>query len=189
MPDRFILCITRRSLYVPGSATFPPVSPADRSVSPSQDSLRDIAAQTQCVELIICERLSRLRTNLADIVTLEDACLRAQHRLQPGDEAGGEDAALAAYLQELRQEKRRLASALPRLAAGGALSASEDELLGPESRSGSQEDVSAASPPDSGAGTPASTPASTPAGTPAAAAPPPQGTHRARRDRNTGSDR
>ena len=76
---------------------------------PPQDSLRDIAAQTQCVELMVCERLSRLRSTLADISTLEEACRRAQTRLQPGDEA----AALAEYLQELRHEKSRLASALP----------------------------------------------------------------------------
>ncbi|XP_043231703.1 unconventional myosin-IXAa-like isoform X4 [Amphibalanus amphitrite] len=145
----------------------------DRAMA-AQDSLHDIAAQTQCVELMICERLARLRTTLAEIVTLEDACRRAQTRLRPESEQAAE---LEHYLRELRHEQRRLASALPRLAAGGALSASEDELLGPDSRAGSQDDLSAASaasPADSGAGTPASTPASTPAGTPATGAPPPQ---------------
>ena len=137
---------------------------------------------------MICERLSRLRTTLADIVTLEEACRRAQTRFRPsadgadgspgspgsgggGEGASGEAAALADYLQELRHEKRRLASALPRLAAGGALSASEDELLGPDSRVGSQDDLSAASAGSGGAASAASTPASTPAGTPASGVP------------------
>lgn len=60
---------------------FAPCILRTNKVVPAQDSLNDIARQTQCVETIISEQLRKLRSTLADIDTLDTAAHTASHRL------------------------------------------------------------------------------------------------------------
>lgn len=60
---------------------FAPCILRTNKVVPAQDSLSDIARQTQVVETIISEQLRKLRVTLADIDTLDTAAHTATHRL------------------------------------------------------------------------------------------------------------
>lgn len=60
---------------------FAPCILRTNKVVPAQDSLSDIARQTQVVETIISEQLRKLRVTLADIDTLDTAAHTATDRL------------------------------------------------------------------------------------------------------------
>lgn len=60
---------------------FAPCVLRTNKIVPAQDSLTDISRQTQCIETIISEQLRKVRSTLADIDTLDEACHTATHRL------------------------------------------------------------------------------------------------------------
>lgn len=60
---------------------FAPCVLRTNKVLPAQDSLNDISRQTQCIEVILREQLQKVRSTLADIDTLDEACHTATHRL------------------------------------------------------------------------------------------------------------
>ncbi|XP_014260618.1 unconventional myosin-IXa-like [Cimex lectularius] len=60
---------------------FAPCSLRTNKVVPAQDSLHNISRQTACIEVIISERLPRVRSTLADIDTVDTACHTATYRL------------------------------------------------------------------------------------------------------------
>lgn len=138
---------------------FAPCILRTNKVLPAQDSLNDISRQTQCIETILKEQLQKVRSTLADIDTLDEACHTATHRLSslrsskvfspeelqptqvPTSPHVGEDeeALLVNHIQEIKQEKELLTSALPSLTR----TTSDDDMLSTDlDGEGSLDDIS-----------------------------------------------
>ncbi|KAK3911746.1 Unconventional myosin-IXa [Frankliniella fusca] len=135
---------------------FAPCVLRTNKVVPAQDSLTDISRQTQCIETIISEQLRKVRSTLADIDTLDEACHTATHRLSslrsskifspeellPELHAANrtpthdEEAMLVGHIQEMEKEKALLTSALPSLTRAS----SDDDLLSTDMDDGSLDD-------------------------------------------------
>ncbi|XP_026278963.1 unconventional myosin-IXb isoform X5 [Frankliniella occidentalis] len=130
---------------------FAPCVLRTNKVVPAQDSLTDISRQTQCIETIISEQLRKVRSTLADIDTLDEACHTATHRLSslrsskiftPEEllpvrtPTHDEEAILVGHIQEMEKEKALLTSALPSLTRAS----SDDDLLSTDMDDGSLDD-------------------------------------------------
>ncbi|XP_034242565.1 unconventional myosin-IXAa-like isoform X3 [Thrips palmi] len=137
---------------------FAPCVLRTNKIVPAQDSLTDISRQTQCIETIISEQLRKVRSTLADIDTLDEACHTATHRLSslrsskifsPEEllavemcasertQTHDEEAMLVGHIQEMEKEKALLTSALPSLTRAS----SDDDLLSTDMDDGSLDDA------------------------------------------------
>lgn len=140
---------------------FAPCILRTNKILPAQDSLNDISRQTQCIETILREQLQKVRSTLADIDTLDEACHTATHRLSslrsskvfspeelqpthqvpqsPHSVGDDEEALLVNHIQEIKQEKELLTSALPSLTR----TTSDDDMLSTDlDGEGSLDDIS-----------------------------------------------
>ncbi|KAJ1522409.1 hypothetical protein ONE63_002697 [Megalurothrips usitatus] len=130
---------------------FAPCVLRTNKIIPAQDSLTDISRQTQCIETIISEQLRKVRSTLADIDTLDEACHTATHRLSSlrsskllaveicaatRTQTHDEEAMLVGHIQEMEKEKALLTSTLPSLTRAS----SDDDLLSTDMDDGSLDD-------------------------------------------------
>ncbi|XP_044762395.1 unconventional myosin-IXa-like isoform X4 [Coccinella septempunctata] len=135
---------------------FAPCVLRTNKVVPAQDSLHDIANQTQCIETIIREQLKKIRSTLEDINTLDTACQAANNRLSslrsskvfspeellPANQSSQQQAEeeehlLVDHIQEIEKEKEHLTSTLPTLTHA----TSDDDMLSTDG-DGSMDDIS-----------------------------------------------
>ncbi|KAK9879186.1 hypothetical protein WA026_004034 [Henosepilachna vigintioctopunctata] len=135
---------------------FAPCVLRTNKVVPAQDSLHDIANQTQCIETIIREQLKKIRSTLEDINTLDTACQAANNRLSSlrsskvfspeellpvnqssQQQAEEEEHLLVDHIQEIQKEKEHLTSTLPTLTHA----TSDDDMLSTDG-DGSMDDIS-----------------------------------------------
>lgn len=136
---------------------FAPCILRTNKVVPAQDSLHDIASQTQCIETIIKEQLRKIKTTLEDIDTLDTAREAATKRLSslrtskvyspeellpsnqasPQQHAEDEEHLLVDHIQEIQKEKELLTSTLPTLTHA----TSDDDMLSTDG-DGSLDDIS-----------------------------------------------
>ncbi|KAL3279519.1 hypothetical protein HHI36_017028 [Cryptolaemus montrouzieri] len=135
---------------------FAPCVLRTNKVVPAQDSLHDIANQTQCIETIIREQLKKIRSTLDDINTLDTACQAANNRLSslrsskvfspeellPANQSSQQQAEeeehlLVDHIQEIEKEKEHLTSTLPTLTHA----TSDDDMLSTDG-DGSMDDIS-----------------------------------------------
>ncbi|XP_045501467.1 unconventional myosin-IXAa-like isoform X2 [Colias croceus] len=94
---------------------FAPCILRTHKVQPAQDSLHDIARQTACLEAILIDKIKNTRGTLADIATLDKACVTASGRLRElrGQAlAPREEQILEGHIHEMEKEKATLTSNL-----------------------------------------------------------------------------
>lgn len=135
----------------------PCVLRTDRIV-PAQDSLSDIGPQTKCIETLIAQKMSNVKSTLADIDTLDTAAHTATTRLstlrsskvftpeeicpRPSnlESEREEEMLLEDHIQEIKKEKAILTSTLPSLARAS----SDDDFLSTDmdGEGGSLDDLS-----------------------------------------------
>lgn len=135
---------------------FAPCILRTNKVLPAQDSLQDIASQTQCIETIINEQIRKMRATLDDIDTLDTARQAATKRLSslrsskvfspeefaPTNQSvqqtvEDEETILVDHIQEIQKEKELLTSTLPTLTHA----TSDDDMLSTDG-DGSLDDIS-----------------------------------------------